>query len=225
MGTVEIVLIVIGIAFFLASCFVQEKFSKKDIHELAKMSETEFQIAVEKQIGSAKVRVEELLEGVVAESLEFTKRGLEKETNKKIMAVSEYSDTILESMNKTHNEIMFLYSMLNDKHVELTQFANSLKQITSQKAMFSEEVMTEHSREASQKEVLTSTAYVSNEEKTMLYNTTIEENNDSIEHYSKNEKILTLHKRGKSDVEIAKELECGLGEVRLVLGLYKEGQA
>lgn len=224
MEIVEIVLIVVGIAFFLASCFVQEKFSKKDIHELAKMSEMEFQIAVEKQISSAKVRVEELLEGVVAESLEFTKRGLEKETNKKIMAVSEYSDTILESMNKTHNEIMFLYSMLNDKHVELTQFANSLKQITSQKTMFSEEVITEQPQKISPKEVLTSSAYVSNEEKTMLYNA-VEEHNNSMEHYSKNEKILALHRRGKSDVEIAKDLECGLGEVRLVLGLYKEEQA
>ena len=224
METVEIVLIVIGIAFFLASCFVQEKFSKKDIQELAKMSETEFQIAVEKQISSAKVRVEELLEGAVAESLEFTKRGLEKETNKKIMAVSEYSDTILESMNKTHNEIMFLYSMLNDKHVELTQFANSLKRLTSQKIMFSEDVITEQPKEISPKEVLTSSAYISYEEKTMLYNT-VEEHDNSMEHYSKNEKILALHKRGKSDVEIAKDLECGLGEVRLVLGLYKEEQA
>ena len=38
---------------------------------------------------------------------------------------------------------------------------------------------------------------------------------------NKNEDILRLHKEGKSDVEIAKELNCGLGEVKLVLGLYK----
>ena len=41
---------------------------------------------------------------------------------------------------------------------------------------------------------------------------------------NKNEQILNLHKEGKSDVEIAKALDCGLGEVRLVLGLYKEEQ-
>ena len=39
---------------------------------------------------------------------------------------------------------------------------------------------------------------------------------------NKNEQILALHKEGKSEVEIAKALDCGLGEVKLVLGLYKE---
>ena len=37
---------------------------------------------------------------------------------------------------------------------------------------------------------------------------------------SKNEQILLLYKEGKDEVEIAKTLDCGLGEVRLVLGLY-----
>ena len=38
---------------------------------------------------------------------------------------------------------------------------------------------------------------------------------------NQNVRILQLHRAGKSDVAIAKELNCGLGEVRLVLGLYK----
>ena len=33
--------------------------------------------------------------------------------------------------------------------------------------------------------------------------------------------IMELHLEGKSDVEIAKLLGCGLGEVRLVIGLHK----
>ena len=37
---------------------------------------------------------------------------------------------------------------------------------------------------------------------------------------SKNEQILLFYKEGKDEVEIAKALDCGLGEVRLVLGLY-----
>ena len=34
-------------------------------------------------------------------------RGGEKETNEKILAISEYSDTVLTSMNKSHDEIVF----------------------------------------------------------------------------------------------------------------------
>lgn len=230
METVEIVLIVTGIVFFIASCFVQEKFSQKDIDTLAKMSESELKMTIERQVGSAKMRAGEAIGEIIDESLGVAQRGLEKETNKKIMAVSEYSDTILESMNKTHNEIMFLYSMLNDKHVELTQFANSLKQITSQKVnpmvntpMFFEENTKRSEMETYANEKLGSDAQILREEREALYYGANEED-ENIENYSKSEKILALHKRGKSDVEIAKDLECGLGEVRLVLGLYKEEQ-
>lgn len=222
METVEIVLIIIGFAFFIASCFVQEKFSKKDIQELAKMSETEFKLVIEKQLSSARVRAEEAIEGIIDDSLEVTRRGLDKETNKKIMAVSEYSDTILESMNKTHNEIMFLYSMLNDKHVELTQFANSLKQITSQKVNIAENknpIPENQAVEERHKDIIKENESIPSND--IPYDVSMF---DNMEEYSKNEKILLLHKSGKSDVEIAKDLECGLGEVRLVLGLYKEEQ-
>ncbi len=37
----------------------------------------------------------------------------------------------------------------------------------------------------------------------------------------RNEQILTLHKQGKSTVAIAKELGLGVGEVKLVIDLYK----
>ena len=72
-------------------------------------------------------------------------------------------------------------------------------------------------------ERLGSDAQILREEREALYYGT-NENDENMENYSKSEKILALHKQGKSDVEIAKDLECGLGEVRLVLGLYKEEQ-
>uniref|UniRef100_UPI0040560E4E DUF6115 domain-containing protein n=1 Tax=Agathobacter sp. TaxID=2021311 RepID=UPI0040560E4E len=229
METVEIVLIVIGVVFLIASCFVQERFAKKDIDALAKMSETELKMVIDKQLSSAKKRAGESIEEMLEQSLGTAQRGLEKETNKKIMAVSEYSDTILENMNKTHNEIMFLYSMLNDKHVELTQFANSLKQITSQKIvsasnvnMVSEELMAEPSGELFGSEAFANDVYIPDDEKNIEYRIPSELYNADLN--NKNERILALHKSGSSDVEIAKELGCGLGEVRLVLGLFKEEQ-
>lgn len=48
------------------------------------------------------------------------------------MAINEYSDTVLDSINKSHNEIMFLYSMLNDKHEELTRLSGNIEKITAQ---------------------------------------------------------------------------------------------
>jgi hypothetical protein len=39
-----------------------------------------------------------------------------------------------------------------------------------------------------------------------------------------NDMILALHQQGKPDVEIARDLGLGLGEVKLVIGLYKGEQ-
>ena len=44
---------------------------------------------------------------------------LERLTNEKIMAVNEYSDTVLQEIHKNHEEAMFLYDMLNNKHANI----------------------------------------------------------------------------------------------------------
>ena len=161
--------------------------------------------------------------------MDIAKRGLEKVTNEKIMAIDEYSNTVLESMNKTHNEVLFLYSMLNDKHAELTELASRLQK-------FSDEVKN------TETEALENLSAVANEleQKTTVmprveeslpepeYEEQVEpqqempvEENDDANH---NGKILALCRQEMSDVEIARTLGLGLGEVRLVIGLYKGEQ-
>lgn len=233
MLAVEIVLILIGVAFLVGSYFVEERFSEKDIQEISKMSETQLNMIVDKQVKSAKTQVENSVDEIIDESLAVTKRGLEKETNEKIMAISEYSDTVLETMNKTHNEIMFLYSMLNDKHAEMTEFAGALqkysksnKQPQQENVILAEETETVHKvKEQEPVFVVRPNVTRTNIEETLnKANQEMEGTQESV-FLNKNEQILNLHKEGKSDVEIAKALDCGLGEVRLVLGLYKEEHA
>ena len=237
----EIVLIIIGVAFLIGSYFIEEKFSEKDIQEISKMSESQLNMVVDKQVKNAKTQVENSVEEIIDESLEVTKRGLEKTTNEKIMAINEYSDTVLETMNKTHNEIMFLYSMLNDKHAELTEFAGALQKYSKANKMQKEEQKmsaeyVSHSEVVYSQETLESESVSSVKEPSSVFvmrsgkkdkkvrtNQDVEGTQESI-FINKNEQILNLHKEGKSDVEIAKALDCGLGEVRLVLGLYKEEQ-
>lgn len=243
METVELILILIGVAFIISSFFIEEKLSHKEVEQIAQLSEKELQILVEKQVKSAKVQIENAVEESFDEALEITQRGLEKTTNEKIMAVSEYSDTILESMNATHNEIMFLYSMLNDKHVELTELAGSLQQLSKavqkkQKAMMvSEEVedleeveepVVKKTRRTTKKATVEEPKVTETEPKAPRKRTkkTVEKKEETPEnsHVNQNEQILILHKEGKSNVEIAKILGCGLGEIKLVLGLFKEEQ-
>lgn len=229
----EIVLIIIGVAFIGASFYVTEKLSQQDLEHISMMSEKELKKISEKQIKEMRDKVEKSLEQILDESLEVTQRGLEKETNKKIMAVSEYSETVLESINKSHSEITFLYSMLNDKQAETAQLVGDLQKITKQiremdlentiakaKDAVTEIVNIEKGFEPISMPVIESVE----PSRVVLEPIPMKEMQSIAEEVpvlSKNEQILLLYKEGKDEVEIAKTLDCGLGEVRLVLGLYK----
>lgn len=233
MVAVEVVLILIGVVFLVGSFFVTEKLSQQDLEQISLMSQADLKYIAEKQVKDIKTQVEDSVEEIIDESLEITKRGLEKETNNKIMAVSEYSDTVMEAMNKTHNEIMFLYSMLNDKHAETAEIVGDLQKYAKQIREFDMDAaiakMDSAVNSVSGSEKVTEQNEMNN--KKVSYN--IEESaiDDSFvdnmsetaeELLNKNEQILLLHKEGMDEVEIAKALDCGLGEVRLVLGLYHE---
>ena len=223
----EIVLIIIGVVILVGSYFIEERFTEKDIQEISRMSEAQLNMVVDKQIKNAKSQVENSVEEIIDESLAVTKRGLEKETNEKIMAISEYSDTVLETINKTHNEIMFLYSMLNDKHAQMTEFAGALQKYSNNKNLAQQEQETRTEElEPVHKSVVRESAPVARPKVEEKHRTLVQEMEGTQESIfiNKNDQILNLHKEGKSDVDIAKTLDCGLGEVKLVLGLYKEEQ-
>ena len=215
MTAVEITLIIVGIVFLLVSFLVQEKLSPKDIESITNLSENELKIIVEKQLKNANDQVEDAITAVVEDKTETTKRALEKETNEKIMAIDEYSNTVLESMNKTHNEILFLYSMLNDKHTELTDLATQLQQFSEHMKNTENEVLENLALAAQDvRQKVNETKPIDENEAILasLGTDGQEADQDQINH---NDRILMLHQQGFSDVEI------GLGEVKLVIGLFK----
>ena len=132
MTTLEITLILVGIVFLIGSFMVKDKLSKNDLDKIADMSAEELKVITEKEVKNAESAIDGMLNEHIASKTDETKRDLEKETNSKIMAINEYSDTVLDSINKSHNEIMFLYSMLNDKHEELTRLSGNIEKITAQ---------------------------------------------------------------------------------------------
>ena len=227
----EIILIVIGVIMIGASFYVTEKLSEQDLDQISLMSEADLKRISEKQVKAMQDKVENALEDIIDESLIVTQRGLDKETNSKIMAVSEYSETVLETINKSHNEITFLYSMLNDKQAETAQLVGDLQKLTKQirdldleNTISRLESAANHAINVEQTIEPIAISVVETKEEPVINETTnLKEFQDVPEEtpvLSKNEQILLLYKEGKDEVEIAKKLDCGLGEVRLVLGLY-----
>lgn len=230
----EIFLIVIGIAFIGVSFYVTERLSEQDLEQISMMSAEDLKRISEKQVKEMKDKLENALEDIIDESLIVTERGLERETNNKIMAVSEYSETVLEAINKAHTEVTFIYSMLNDKQNETAQLVGDLQKIakyirdmdlentvTRAEVALSNMTNMEKGFEplvAPVVEVVDETPVI----REVVNSKEVQEIPEETAELTKNEKILQLYKEGKDEVEIAKLLDCGLGEVRLVIGLYNE---
>ena len=149
----EILLLVIGVVFYIASFFITEKLGPGELNKIGELSNGEIQRIMERELLKVTAEIEGRVEEKAEEALAKSERSMEKECNEKIMAISEYSDTIVESMNKTHNEIMFLYSMLNDKHAELTDFSAKLQGLAKDLKKKDEEISSHLARKIVPEEV------------------------------------------------------------------------
>lgn len=226
MTAVEIVLVVIGVIMMVASFFITEKLSNGELNKIAELSQDELQRILEHKLKEVGTKVNEVVEDAIDEAVEQAvekvQRSLDKETNEKIKAISEYSDTVLESIHKTHNEVMFLYSMLNDKHTELTDYAARLTKLATglsnvqeqieKTIVNSQESMRQAEEKAKEVKVLPEIPAVVEEVPEAEPEKVIDQK----------QLILTLYKEGKSTIEIARKLGLGIGEVKLVIGLFRE---
>lgn len=232
MGILEIVLLIAGVIIFTGSFFlslggekntgIDQKAAKEEIHGL-----------VEEEMNNVRSKMQDKMEETSEDAIEKAERALERLTNEKIMAVNEYSDTVLQEIHKNHEEAMFLYDMLNSKHANIKDTVSKMDKAVKAAENKTLENKTAENKTAAEKTATDKTAGTVAEEKTadaFQTETLIQpENSPEIgfmgetvqEGQNNNEKILEMHKQGKSTVAIAKELGLGVGEVKLVIDLYK----
>ena len=228
------ILLLIGVVFMIGSFFVTEKLSPSELHQIAELSEEELKKIIDRGLKNAETRIEDAIDEQIDHSSEKVDRSLEKVTNDKIMAISEYSDTVIESMNKTHNEIMFLYSMLNDKHTELTGMAADLQRLAADVRSLEEKAPMLVQQTAPVRAAVTPAAQAATaapvetaepaERETAAVPAEQKEDAPETEETKQeglHAEILKLKKLGMTEVQIAKKLGIGIGEVRLVNGLYR----
>ena len=232
MGILEIVLLIAGSIIFTGSFFlplggekntgIDQKAAKEEVHGL-----------VEEEMNNVRSKMQDKMEETSEDAIEKAERALERLTNEKIMAVNEYSDTVLQEIHKNHEEAMFLYDMLNSKHANIKDTVSKMDKAVKAVENKTLENKTAENKAAADKTAADKTAGTVAEEKTADASQTESliqpENSPEIgfmgetvqEGQNNNEKILEMHKQGKSTVAIAKELGLGVGEVKLVIDLYK----
>lgn len=230
MTMLEIVLLLIGIICIAVSFMFSVKLdgTEKTQSTGTKLSDNQKE-DIRRQITSVfneqTVRITQTVE-------DRTRDELERLSNQKIKELAEYSDTVLGEINKSHNEVMFLYDMLNEKSKEVhNNIRDMQKAADKQKASIDRE-----SPHAPKDNTDSDKNHM--EEAALLYNAEISAAVDANKAVSvstdenvqaggvetgdnKRDNVLKLYKQGKSVIEIAKTLGIGVGEVRLVIDLFK----
>ncbi len=231
MTGLEIALLLIGVVFLSGSFFLSEKLSASDIEEIQKLSEKEMHIILEKQLKEASSSIEETIQEKLDQAMVTLEEKSDQETNEKIMAISEYSDTVLDSMNKSHNEVMFMYSMLNEKQEKLTELTKDIQELESslvqKKSKESSKVSLQKEKEQNIDKLGVENVSPVPKQVTLkeAFSAHVNEmSQDDTRPKNKNEEILKLSQQGIGQMEIAKQLGLGIGEVKLVLGLFEESQ-
>jgi len=233
MSPIEIALIIIGIIVIIISCVIVDKQSKVQNQMIGKsLSSFEGTVTEEdkKQLMS---KIKDLLTDAREETILKADDTLSKISNEKIMAVNEFSDQIMEKIKRNHEEVVFLYNMLNDKEKELKatvreidaskkkvqDILNSkaendkLQAVKSVKTQAATKSLNQANTEQVEKPMkpIHRPAPTSSEVSTV---SGLSSNNN-------NTQILSLYSQGRSVVEISKLLGLGQGEVKLVIDLFK----
>ncbi len=251
MTGLEICLVVIGLIFVACSFFFSEHFMAGDTEEdvingvnVASVTEEIVKREVEAEVAN-----------IIDDKLDEMEVKVEKMTSEKIMAMGEFSEDIQKKISQNHDEVMFLYNMLNDKEEVLK---NTIRDIEAVKASVKKmAIVNDVAKDVTEKKVkpvkkvnpveiaepidtvevvetVKEQKQVDNVQRAMeqpaeqaknLVEAAEKEpeqvkNARKREMSNNNQMILKLYSQGKSNIEIAKELGLGIGEVRLVIDLF-----
>ena len=247
MEIMEIVLLIAGGVIFILS-FLIPGGKEAEAGQSAEQAKKEISDMVGAEMDKIQGHVDDVVNEAVTYATEKTERALERLTNEKIMAVNEYSDTVLAEIHKNHEEAMFLYDMLNNKHINLKNTVSEVNRTVKEaeeavsgfRALTPEAAESGQNMEAAQytekaavqEQPVKRTEALAEDGQNQVYGEEEAGKTEPVERVSflqeeqadgrnSNERILELYKQGKSKVAIAKELGLGVGEVKLVIDLFK----
>ena len=226
MNPLEIVLIILGIVIIIISCMLVDNSKNSSAVTLPRSFAIE-QGFSEDDVKQMKDKMNELMSEISEETVVRTDDSLSKISNEKIIAVSEFSDQVLEKIKRNHEEVVFLYNMLNDKEKELK---SAVKEIDSSKKKVQDII--ESKKEIEKTQTAKKTAAEKNaptqaqslmpaKEEKQLKDEVAEAIQINSLNSNNNTQILSLYSQGKSVVEISKLLGLGQGEVKLVIELFR----
>lgn len=232
MTAVEIVLIIIGFACVCISFFVAGK--KKEQSGQTGEEVVDASIWTEKEEQMIRSRVMDLLEEEQAELIDSTEERMNRLCNEKIMAIDEFSKPLLEKIETNHQEVVFMYNLLNEKEKDVKKVVSEPIVGRDERKEPAEPVsgLEKAAAKKEKKKAVTPKQPEPGKEQTMpapekkTAPKQIKQGKakpvETIANVHGDEmlKIQKMYKEGKSVLEISKALNMGQGEVKLVIALY-----
>ncbi len=209
---IAILLIVIGLIFIIISCTNLIKAEEKNAQTAEGDISPEEMDAIKQKISQD---IDEYVATNVDGKMDDIEAKLAEIVNQKTLALGDYAVTVNEEIERNHNEVMFLYTMLSDKQKEIMTTAGMVDDYRKDVEAF-----------------VNANTFVSQPtEEDTLFDEEIKDIDEQILEEQEEEKpldsstdvILEMHKSGLSILEIAKHLGLGVGEVKLVVDLYQGG--
>ena len=197
MGTVEIVLLVIGIICVIVGIILG--LTDNNEKEATESSVSDYDAA--SQVSQVAQTIDSIIEKKMQDIEDKTEARLDKISNTKILEMNEYADGVLKEINRNHNEVMFMYDMLNEKDKEIKTTVKDVN-VTRMNRGYAY-------NDAKQQSAMEEPKIVMQDIEDFVLD----------ESLSTQDKIRKLYSNGYNDVEIAKRLKIGVGEVRLVINL------
>lgn len=232
MTALEIILLLIGIICVAGSFILMNKIDGTESG--GAVVNTALSDRQKEDIKNQIVQVfDDQMETYTSDITERTEIALEKLSNQKIGELSEYSETVLNEINRNHTEVMFLYDMLIEKNKEVNNTVKALNEVAAQFNANDRLTMEKAEAPIVEKQPEKPVVAVDVDEVKDYFSAATEASNDAdedLEHQddiefltgaNKNKAILDLYEAGESDVDIAKDLGLGIGEVKLVIDLFK----
>lgn len=117
MTGIEIVLVIIGFTCTCVSFFVARKQENEKPEGEDSVRTTE--VWTEREEEMIRERVNFILSDRQNELVDLTEEQLNRICNEKIMAIDEFSKPLLEKIENNHQEVIFMYNMLNEKEKDI----------------------------------------------------------------------------------------------------------
>lgn len=110
----EIILIVVGLAIIVVSFLLTDKGAQVTGYAVDES-------VIDKELEKIDSKVDSIIDARREEIIETTDDKLSDASNEKIMEFKEYTDQVIEKIDRNHQEVVFLYDMLDKKNNELKE--------------------------------------------------------------------------------------------------------